>query len=764
MYNTFEKTIAILALTLLVISALPGIPFTKLDTTAQGSTVITSLPYDITTPGTYILESDLTTSTYGINVTVENVTIIGNGYTITGPGSESGIIIDGIGGNVTIENIKIKGFEFGIYVNNISSLGDKYAYAGIVIKNNTIENTEYGIEVDNVYNYGGVIIDNVIVRNSSSGGIDLYYNNDIVITNSYINGSGTLDAGVIVDVSEGVYINNVTVSNTHYPGFDLFYAWEVAIVNSRATNSIAHSGISIYRSRDVLILNTKSVDNAENGFLVKRSENVYIVSCNASNNGIYGMDIYSDYSPYPTQNVFVKHSYISNNSNGGVYVGSYSRYINITYNQIAMNEGYGAGLDTSYTGIFINHNVFWENTNSPQAYDTNSVGEWSSNYWSDLSGATYVFNGNSDDSPLTSPLYDVEVTNVTVPSSTVTGIVPVTAILNNPSFADSDNINVTLYWSEPPVFNETSFTWIDVDQSSVTTVNYGDILTDYGNYTLLDEDDGYFVYKLPWPINMYGYNYTYISVSTNGYIELLSTNQSALQGYYTVHTYGTHRSVSSKETYGSGVTTLFAYSGDLYESSNSFASVFNMGDKVIVAFNGTTYEDEDDVNYPVQFQVALYNNGSILISLGNISYTALDGDGFTGLYFQPIGIEITAGYTLPPYTSYRINPSTHIASITTASVGAGEEKNITLNWNTNNLPHYSPFSLWLAATSSPGEFNPVNNMYPYVVTVNVTQPSTVVGGELVKPNPVNIGSEGLVFFTATAVVLAAGLLLWRKRN
>jgi len=763
-YKTFEKTIAIIALALLVISALPGIPLTKLNTTAQGPTVITSLPYDITTPGTYILESDLTTSTYGINVTVENVTIIGNGHTITGPGSESGIIIDGIEGNVTVENIKIKGFEFGIYVNNISSLGDKYAYAGIIIRNDTIEDTEYGIEIDNVYSYGGVIIDNVIIRNSSSGGIDLYEGVDVIITNSYINGSDTLDAGVIVDDSYGVYINNVTISNTHFPGFDLFYAYYVSIINSKVNNTVSQGGVKIYKSRYVLVLNTESTNNDQYGFLVQRSNTVYIVSCNASYNGLYGAYIYSDYSPYTTQNVYLKNSYIMNNSNSGVYVGSYTKYVNVTYNQIAMNDGYGVVLNTSYSDIYINHNVFWENTNSPQAYDINSVGQWSSNYWSDLSGATYVFNGNSDDSPLTTPLYDVEVANVTVPSSTVTGIVPVTAILNNPSFADSDNINVTLYWSEPPVFNETSFTWIDVDLNSTTTVNDGDILTDYGNYTLLGEDDGYFVYKLPWPINVFGYNYTYISVSTNGYIELLSTNQSAMQGDYSVHVYGYHRVVPSEETYGSGVTTLFAYSGDLYESSNSFASVFNMEDKIIIAFNGTTYEDEDDVSYPVQFQIILYNNGSIIVSLGRISYTGLDGDGFTGLYFQPTGIEVTAGYMLPQYTSYKMNPTAHAAASITANISAGEEKNVTLNWNTNNLPHYSPFSLWLATTSSPGEFNPVNNMYPYIVTVNVTHPSTIVGGKLVESSPITIGSEDLLFFTAMAVVLAAGLLLWRKRN
>ena len=762
MYKTFEKTIAILALAILLISILPGVPLTKLNTVAQGPTVITSLPYDITTPGTYILESDLTTSTYGINVTVENVTIIGNGHTIIGSGSDDGIKIDGIEGNVTIENIRIKGFENGIYVNDVTSLGDKYAYAGIVIKKATIEDTDYGIEIDNVYYYGGVIIDNVKINNSASVGIDIYDDYGIIISNSYINGSGTLDAGVGIYNTYGVYINNVTVSNTHYAGFDLSSAGEVAIVNSRVTNSNAYSGVSIYSSGDVLVLNTESTNNDQHGFLVKRSDTVYIVSCNASYNGLYGVYIYSDYSGRHTQDVYLKNSYIANDSNGGVYVGSYTGNVNITYNQIAMNDGYGVGIDTSYTNIYVNHNVFWENNNSPQAYDTNSVGEWSNNYWSDLNGTTYGFNGNSDNSPLTAPLYDVDVTNVTIPSSTVTGVVPVTATLNNPSFADSGNINVTLYWSEPPVFEKTAFTWIHVDPNSATTVSYGDILTDYGNYTLLDEDDGYFVYKLPWPINVFGYNYTYISITTNGYIELLSTNQSSLQYSYSVHVWGYHRTNPSEETYGSGVTTLFAYSGDLYESSNSFASVFNMGDKIVIAFNGTTYEDEDDVHAPVQFQIILYRNGDIVVSLGNITYTKLDGDGFTGLYFQPIGMEITAGYMLPQYTSYVIDTPLHKVGSANVSVNAGEEKNVRIMWDTTNLPHYSPYALWVTATTGSGESNPVNNQLFYPVVVNV-HPAVNVGGELVNHSHNTLGSSGIILITVSIASIAAALILWRKQ-
>lgn len=72
---------------------------------AETPIIITSLPYDITEPGIYILATDLSTDSYGINITVGNVTIIGNGHAIIGPGIDvftAAINFTSVEGNITI--------------------------------------------------------------------------------------------------------------------------------------------------------------------------------------------------------------------------------------------------------------------------------------------------------------------------------------------------------------------------------------------------------------------------------------------------------------------------------------------------------------------------------------------------------------------------------------------------------------------------------------------------------------------------------------
>lgn len=180
-------------------------------------------------------------------------------------------------------------------------------------------------------------------------------------------------------------------------------------------------------------------------------------------------------------------------------------------NQINYNDG--KGIEAYSTNPFtVEWNTFGEYTESPQAYDNAGSGDWNSNYWSDLTSATYTFNNNVDPSPLIDPLPYLYIQDVTVPFNVMQGdIVGVNVTVANLGYGGTIDLSLTLCWSEPVGFQPVNYTGIPVDLSTASNASDGDVVTDYGNYTLWDEDDGYLIYKLPWPVEVYGESYTYIS-------------------------------------------------------------------------------------------------------------------------------------------------------------------------------------------------------------------------------------------------------------
>jgi parallel beta helix pectate lyase-like protein len=92
---------------------------------AQPATTITSIPFFITQPGKYILQSDLTTlsSNDGISVGASGVTIDLNGFSIIStarPNSAAGVRASGVT-DVRILNGVISGFAVAIDINNLPS-------------------------------------------------------------------------------------------------------------------------------------------------------------------------------------------------------------------------------------------------------------------------------------------------------------------------------------------------------------------------------------------------------------------------------------------------------------------------------------------------------------------------------------------------------------------------------------------------------------------------------------------------------------------
>jgi hypothetical protein len=109
-------------------------------------------PYPITTSGSYRLTSNLVvsaTNTDAIDVTYLNVTIDLNGFSILGPGSGTGIGINGkstVG--VTVKNGSVLDFGSGVWVGNNSivksvnaSFNSTGSAGGIEVGNNSVVET-----------------------------------------------------------------------------------------------------------------------------------------------------------------------------------------------------------------------------------------------------------------------------------------------------------------------------------------------------------------------------------------------------------------------------------------------------------------------------------------------------------------------------------------------------------------------------------------------------------------------------------------------
>jgi nitrous oxidase accessory protein NosD len=140
------------------------------------ATVIESLPYTISSPGTYTLDGNLTYSgtATAISVAAPNVVIDLRGFTLTGPGPSSGFTnaIDFSNGatNCTVQNGTITGFDSGVSFGSGST---------DVVQNLHVLNTNYGVSLDTT-SYS--MIQNCFIVGASTASIGISLNNDQGVT------------------------------------------------------------------------------------------------------------------------------------------------------------------------------------------------------------------------------------------------------------------------------------------------------------------------------------------------------------------------------------------------------------------------------------------------------------------------------------------------------------------------------------------------------------------------------------------------------
>ncbi len=154
--------------------------------------------YIVSSPGSYYLPGNFTTTKGGIKVGTDDVTIDLSGYTMTGPvsGSRSGFYLNGVD-NVEIRNGTIRSFRNGIFETANPEIGHR------VINVRAVSNGLHGIRLggknhlvknctasDNGHNatsdpYG------IYTGSGSTVMGNTVYNNGSLSTASYINGIGT---------------------------------------------------------------------------------------------------------------------------------------------------------------------------------------------------------------------------------------------------------------------------------------------------------------------------------------------------------------------------------------------------------------------------------------------------------------------------------------------------------------------------------------------------------------------------------------------
>jgi hypothetical protein len=229
-------------------------------------TPIISLPYTISTSGSYYLVQDLLiTSGDAINISVDNVEIDLNGYSLTGGATTTGI---GVNVNshkyISVFNGTIKDFgtsavlnsadNLTISVNTVRSVNVINNGNGLIVRNRASEILNGGIRL---WGHGNVVENCRIVLNGGKSGIALF--SDSLIKNNVV----LSNTGMGVSSSSGsVVSNNVVRNNT---------------IGIHSSNSIIKNNISTanslvgIRATNSSVMSNVSNANGEEGFLIARS-------------------------------------------------------------------------------------------------------------------------------------------------------------------------------------------------------------------------------------------------------------------------------------------------------------------------------------------------------------------------------------------------------------------------------------------------------------------------------------------------------------
>jgi parallel beta-helix repeat protein len=153
---------------------------------ADGSIDPPDAPISTVDNVTYTLTGNITSDADGIVVERDSIMVYGQGYTVQGTGSGTGITLSGRS-NVTIQNTEITAFSIGIWLNSSSN--------DTISGNDVTANSWGGIKLENCLDIN--IVNNDITDNDLAG-IWLFFSNSSLVSQNRITRT---PAGIILDMS-----------------------------------------------------------------------------------------------------------------------------------------------------------------------------------------------------------------------------------------------------------------------------------------------------------------------------------------------------------------------------------------------------------------------------------------------------------------------------------------------------------------------------------------------------------------------------------
>ena len=283
-----------------------------------------------------------------IDISDNNITLDGDGYTITGPGSGDGVKSTDVQTYITVKNLTITGFNNGIWVRGSNH----------TLTNNTLTGNDFGIELDSS---SFVKVTNNTASNNAYAGIHMFNAHGNILSGNTANSNSEI-AGFWVDSSNDNTFNGNTANSNSGVGFYVSQGSSGNILNGNIANSNSY-GIFLSGSENTLSSNTAN-------------ENTY--------DGIHLFDAAS-------YNKLDGNTATFNSGSGIVLWGSCDNNT-VTGNTISSNTRFGIHLSSSTANI-IYHNNIVDNSYAPQASDDNSASnDWheltllEGNHWSDYTG------------------------------------------------------------------------------------------------------------------------------------------------------------------------------------------------------------------------------------------------------------------------------------------------------------------------------------------------------------------------------------------
>ena len=264
-------------------------------------TPISSLPYTITTSGSYYLTGNLSSTNNGIYVNASDVKIDLMGFTISGTdsGGYHGVYSTSSSSNIEIVNGSVRDYGGnGVFFNHADQTNIR------LIALNIIDNVGTGIDLLGDAN----LIQNTVVEENSGNGIRLQ-GDDNNVSHSLIKNNGS--SGINTSGAGSKLLNNHLVGNGHGAVVGLN-----AIIDSNVVSS--NSGWGLYVAGDSVLENNVVTDSGLTGVLVL-SGGVVLRNNNSSNNQQYGFAIGGTAKSVLDSNLA---------SNNNLAAGSYSDFLN----------------------------------------------------------------------------------------------------------------------------------------------------------------------------------------------------------------------------------------------------------------------------------------------------------------------------------------------------------------------------------------------------------------------------------------------------